>query len=234
MTNAQLFLDLYNELDHLFAKSLNLSDYLPFRDKVRELSSRNSIVKRYQDDLILFGNLRNAIAHRTKGGIPIAEPFDDTVRLLQKILEEFKNPKKVIPTFQIEVFTVIANTSLIDLLQEMKDKNFSQAPILDNEGNVTEVISTNTISRWLFSEYKNQLIDLTVTKISDLIPKIEIQQNFALISRNTTIFEAAEIYIRKSKEKKSQLDCLLITQNGKPTEKIIGIACIEDLAPYLI
>lgn len=234
MTNAHKFLDYYNELDQLLAKALNQADYVSFRDKVRDLSTKNAVIKRYRDDLFQLGNLRNAIAHQTKGGAPIAEPFEETVQLIQKILEEFKNPKRVIPAFQFEVFTVTPFTPLIDLLQEMKTQNFSQAPILNTDGNVIEVISTNTISRWLFAEYENQLIDLTAAKISDLMPHIETKENYALTSRNTTVYEAAEIYLKKSKEKKSQLDCLIITQNGKASEKLMGIVCIEDIAPYLM
>jgi len=234
MTNAQKFLDFYNELDNLFAKSLNQTDYAPFSQRIRELIPKNSIVRTHKEDLFLLGNLRNAIAHQSKGGIPIADPFEGTVSLIQRILDEFKNPKRVIPAFQFEVFAVTPNMALIDLLQEMKAQNFSQAPVLDSDGKVTEVISTNTISRWLFAEYENQLIDLTAAKISDLMPHIETNENYALISRNTTVYEAAELFIRKSKEKKSKLDCLIITHSAKPTERLMGIVCIEDIAEYLI
>lgn len=234
MTNAQKFLDLYNELDQLFAEALNQLDYIPFREKIRELETKDSIVRRYSKDLVLFGNLRNAIAHKTKGGIPIAEPINDAVSQFSLIVEEFKNPLRVIPKFKFEVFTVSPETPLFDLLQEMKAQYFSQVPILDADGKVIEVISTNTISRWLFAEYANQLIDLTAAKVSDLMSHIETKENYTLISRNTMIYEAAEIYLKKSKEKKSQLDCLIITQNGKASERLMGIVCIEDIAPYLM
>ncbi|SDD34115.1 Predicted transcriptional regulator with C-terminal CBS domains [Algoriphagus faecimaris] len=234
MTKAQKFFDYYNELDRLFAKALNQSDHIPFSQRIKDLIPRNSIVRNYKDDLFQLGNLRNANSHQSKGGVPIAEPFEETVQLIQKILEEFKNPKRVIPAFQSEVFTVVRGTPLIDLLSEMNKKDFSQAPILDTDGKVIEVVSTNTVSRWLFAEYENQLIDLTAAKISDLMPHIETKENYALVSRNTTVYEAAEIYLKKSKEKKSQLDCLIITQNGKASEKLMGIVCIEDIAEYLM
>jgi hypothetical protein len=234
ITNAQRFLDLYNELDKLFAKELNQVDYVPFSQRIKDLFPRNSIVRNYKDDLFQLGNLRNAITHQSKGGVPIAEPFEETVQLIQKILDDFKNPKRVIPAFQFEVFSVTTDTPLIELLKEMKEKDFSQAPILDMNGKVIEVISTNTISRWLYAENENQLIDLTSSKISDLIPHIETPNNYGLISRNTTVYEAAENYLRKSKDKKSQLDCMIITQNGKASEKLMRIVCIEDIAPYLM
>jgi predicted transcriptional regulator len=234
MTNAQKFLATYNELDQAFVKALGVSDSDSFSNKVRRLISRNPVVHNYQYDLFQLGSLRNAIVHQSIKGKAIAEPYEETVDLLQRILEEFKNPKRVIPEFQFEVFSVRSETRLIDLLTEMKEKDFSQAPILDDLGNVIEVISNNTISRWLFGEYKNQLIDLTEAKISDLIPYIETKENYSLISRNATIYEATEIYLKKSKEKKSKLDCMIITHSGKLGEKLMGIVCIEDIAAYLM
>ena len=234
MTNAQKFSDLYNQLDQAFAKNLGQSDYLAFSQKIRELVHKNPVVRRYKDDLHQLGSLRNAIIHQSKNGVTIAESHEETVNLLARILQDYQNPKRVIPTFQFEVFSVTSDTPLIDLLSEMKDKDFSQAPVMDESGKVIEVISTNTISRWLFSEYKNQLIDLTAAKVSDLMPHIETTGNYALIPRNTTVYEAAEIYLKKSKEKKSQLDCMIITQNGKPSEKLMGIVSIEDIAVYLM
>lgn len=222
------------QIDKAFAKLLNQSDHVAFSTKVRERFFKSSVFGRYKDDLLQLGSLRNTISHQPKGGVAIAEPFEETVQLIQKILEEFKNPKRVIPAFHFEVFTVTPDTPLINLLHEMKTQNFSQAPILDTDGKVIEVISTNTISRWLFAEYENQLIDLTAAKISNLMPHIEVKENYTLISRNTTVYEAAEIYLKNSKEKKSQLDCLIITQNGKASEKLMGIVCIEDIAPYLM
>jgi predicted transcriptional regulator len=232
MTNTQKFLDLYNELDQIFARALGQSD--SFSNKIRQLIPRNPVVRNYQYDLHQLGSLRNAIVHQSIKGKAIAEPYDDTVAMLKKILDDFQNPKRVIPEFQFEVFSVKPETPLITLLTEMKEKDFSQAPILDDSGNIIEMISTNTISRWLFGEYKNQLIDLTEAKISDLIPYIETKENYSLIPRNTPIFEATEIYLRKSKEMKSKLDCMIITHSGKLGEKLMGIVCIEDIAAYLM
>jgi len=44
MTNAQKFLDTYNELDQYLSKVLNSNEYIPFGSKVRECAKKNSIV----------------------------------------------------------------------------------------------------------------------------------------------------------------------------------------------
>ncbi|MCH6236667.1 HPP family protein [Cognataquiflexum rubidum] len=234
MTNAQKFLDFYNDLDKVFAKELNHTDYVAFSSKVRELFNKNSVVRRYVDDLYQLGSLRNAISHQSKGGAAIAEPHFETVELIEKILQEFKNPLKVIPKFLFEVYAVTTESDLIELLDKMKTFDFSQAPVLDESGSVIEMISTNTISRWLFGQMKHEEIILPGVKVAELISFIETPKNYALISRNTTVFEAAEIYVKASKDKKSKLDCLIITHSGKSTEKLMGIVCIEDIAEYLM
>ena len=116
----------------------------------------------------------------------------------------------------------------------MKARNFSQAPVVDSNGRLIEVISTNTISRWLFAEYENELIDLTSSKISDLLPYVETPENYCVISKSISVYEAAEIFLKKSREKKSQLDCLIITENGKEADRLMGIICIEYIAAYLM
>lgn len=234
MINAQKFINCYNELDKAFAKALDQPEYVSFSQRIRELVPRNPVVRRYKEDLYLVGNLRNAISHNTINSKPIAEPLTETVELIEKILQEFKNPPKVIPNFKFEVYSVNEITPLMELLQEMKAQDFSQAPLLDGSGKVIEVIFTNTISRWLFDQMKQEEIILPGVKVGELIPYIETKQNYILISRNTSVYEAAELFIKKSKEKKSKLDCLIITHSGKITEKLMGIVCIEDIAEYLM
>ncbi len=65
MANAHKFIDYYIELDQLLAKALNQADYVSFRDKVRDLSTRYAVIKRYRDDLFQLENLRNTISQKT-------------------------------------------------------------------------------------------------------------------------------------------------------------------------
>jgi hypothetical protein len=181
MTNTQKFIDCYNELDKSFAKALDQSEYVSFSQRIRELVPRNPVVRRYKEDLFLLGNLRNAISHNTINSKPIAEPLTETIELIERILNEFKNPLKVTLKFQFEVFSIGEETQLMELLQEMKSQDFSQAPVLDNSGKVIEVISTNTISRWLFDQMQQEEIILPGVKVGELIPYIETKQNYAVI-----------------------------------------------------
>lgn len=234
MSNAGKFVDHYNELDKEFKRKLKADDYVSFVQKVKKLASKDAVVRSFKEDLIQFANLRNAIVHESKNGIHIAEPYEETVKRIEQIKISVLNPKKVIPAFQFKVYSVNKETPLEEMLTEMRKYDFSQAPLIDQNGKIIEIISANTISRWLFCQIKEDIISIKDTIIGDLIPFIEKPKNFELIHRNTTICAAAEIFIKKAKEKGAHLDCLIITHKGLSTESMLGLVCIEDIAEYLV
>jgi hypothetical protein len=95
MTNSEIFLDTYNKIDSYLKKIDNYDSYVNFSQKVK--NSRNPVIQRFKDELISFGELRNAIVHNPKiGNQAIAEPHENTVIRIQKIYEKITNKKKFI------------------------------------------------------------------------------------------------------------------------------------------
>ena len=233
MTNSEKFIEIYNKLDKYLQKDIGADEYVSYANKIR--NSKNTVVNRFKDELLSFGTLRNAIVHNPKiGGKTIAEPHDSTVKRFGEIYEMITNPKKVIPTFQFQVLGASEGDYINDILKVMKQKSFSQFPVLDSEGNVIELINNNTISRWLASEVdeKGTIIieDVTVQK---LISEIEYKNNYKFVSRDTSIYEAYDLFIKHINEKERNLDVLFITHTGKRTEKLLGLITISDLAPLI-
>src|SRR5690606_8371555 len=102
MGNAERFINTYNKIEAFLNKKENYDSYASFSYKVK--NSKNKVVRRFKDDLISFGELRNAIVHNPNhGGKPIAEPYKITVEKLDDLYERITNPKKVIPTFQFPI-----------------------------------------------------------------------------------------------------------------------------------
>ena len=86
---------------------------------VKESSKKNAVVKRYENDLREFADLRNAIVHNsTNPAFTIAEPHDSTVEKIKMIEEEIIHPRKVFPTFQKEVVIFQAGPSHASLTKE--------------------------------------------------------------------------------------------------------------------
>jgi len=230
MNSSESFLNSYNKIDNHLKKSENYDSYVTFSQKVK--NSKNKVVQRFKDELISFGELRNAIVHNPRiGDKAIAEPHENTVFRIAELYEKISNPKKVIPEFQFEVLGAKKEDFINHILIEMKKNSFSQFPIFDENGNVFELINNNTISRWLSSQLEEDgTIIIDNVKIIDLIPEIEFKSNYKFVARNTSIYEAYDLFISQINYKQRNLDVLFITHSGRTDEKLLGLITIEDIA----
>lgn len=228
--NSEVFLDYYNKIDAYIKKIDGYDSSVTFSQKIK--NSSNKLVQRFRDDLLSYGELRNAIVHNPKiGNKAIAEPHDETVAKLKDLFRKITNPKKVIPEFQFEVLGAKENDFINDILIQMKRKSFSQFPVLNSENNVIELINTNTISRWLSKKIEeNGTIIIENVRIKDLISEIEFKKNYKFISRDLSVYEAYDYFINQINTKQRNLDVLFITHSGKSTEKLLGLITIEDIA----
>jgi len=231
--NSDDFLNHYNLIDNFLRKDNGHGPEVSFTQKIK-LSS-NKTVKRYKDDLLSLGELRNAIVHNPKiGNKVIAEPHDETVRRIKDLYEKITNPKRVIPTFQSEILGAFEDDYINNILSEMKIKSISQFPVFNNEQIVIELINTNTISRWLSTQLEEKgTIIVEKIRVKDLISSIEFQNNYRFISRTASIYDAYDHFITHINTHKRNLDLLFIIETGKKSERLLGLVTIEDIASSL-
>lgn len=227
------FIENFKLIEKHINKIGNFPEEKSFKSKVFELS-KNSLISRFQEDLNSFSNLRNLLSHEPKkNGEHIAMPTEFTINRIKEIYKLIVNPPLVFPKFKFEVLGAEKDDFLNFIVKEMNEKSFSQFPVYQNEI-VVELINTNTISRWLFSNLEeNGNIISVETKISDLINHIEFKNNYKFISKKTNVFEAFNKFKNQIKNEKRNLDVLFITENGKQNEKIEGLITIEDIAEFI-
>jgi predicted transcriptional regulator len=147
----------------------------------------------------------------------------------ENILFKLQNPKKVIPLFQFEVIGAERNDKLDKLLAKMKEHSFSQFPVFEN-GRVVEIITTNTISRWLSRNIIDNHIMEENPVIESLMGDIEFAKNYKFISRDENIYTAFNMFLSHIENNKRNLDAIFITQNGKSDQNLLGLITIEDIA----
>lgn len=230
MTNSEKFLDKYNKIDAYLKKIDNYDTYVTFAQKVK--MTRNKVVKRFSSELLSFGELRNAIVHSPKiDSQAIAEPHDKTVERISELYNKISNPKKVIPEFQFDVLGAKKDEYINEILLKMKKHSFSQFPVYDENGFVCELISTNTVSRWLSSQLEEGgTIVIDEVKVGDLISDIEFSGNYEFVSRDTSIYEAYDLFVSHIDKNKRNLDAVFITHSGKSNQALLGLITIEDIA----
>lgn len=230
MTNSEEFLQAYNMIDKYLGHSKELESTSSFTYKVK--NSKNKTIRKFKDELISFGELRNAIVHNPKiDGQAIAEPHSHIVQRIKSIYHRITSPMRVFPTFQFEVIGAHENEHINQILLKMKESSFSQFPVFDDTGKVIELINNNTISRWLSTNLEeNGTLIIEDVRVIDLLSEIEFKQNYKFISKDATIDEAYELFLNQITSKRRYLDALFISQNGKPDGKLLGLITIEDIA----
>jgi predicted transcriptional regulator len=199
---------------------------------LKEGSRFNPIIKQFKEELFEFTDLRNAIVHNSSNNYRIiAEPHDFVVEQFVDIKNQIVNPKKMDAFFK-KVYTCKLTDRIAVPLQLIHNQLISQIPVMNEHNEVVEVLNASTIAYWLASEK-------TASTESELVLEVlehkEFKHNFDIVSENTTVFHAAEIF--KNSYKKEPIDryydTLIITQNGIATEVLKGIIVLSDIAEYL-
>ena len=85
-SNAKRFINAYNQIDYALRVQHNFKRSMGFSDMIRRAGAINHIVRKYEDDLITFGRLRNAIIHGSNDELLIAEPHEDIVLKIEHSL----------------------------------------------------------------------------------------------------------------------------------------------------
>jgi len=227
MVNSQIFIDYYNQIDDYLEQTENFSPKTTYTDKIYK--SKNEIVKKYRYDLISFGRLRNAIVHDPRiGDKAIAEPHDEVVTMIKFIFGQITEPKKVAPEFLREVTCVYENDLLSTVFTKIKNHSYSQFPVLNSRGEVTELLTTDTITRWLASEISDKnTLNIEQIIVTDVLQAVEYPHNYKFIKEETSIYEAFNLFNDFVEKEKRNLDALLISDFKN--KKLLGLVTIEDI-----
>jgi hypothetical protein len=101
-----------------------------------------------------------------------------------------------------------------------------------DDNKIVEVLNGNHISFWLANQSS---VSPSQTKISEVLKTAEYKRNFEIIPRSMSVYEAAELYRNsyQAEPKNRYFDALIITENGKPHEKMTGIIVLKDIAKFM-
>jgi len=225
--NSSKFLNYFNEIESYLRRTFGYPNETGFTYMINETKKKNNIIHKYYYDLYEFSELRNAIVHHYKK-IIIAEPNDSVITQISKISELLKNPPKVRELLKnkTSISTLGPDNFLKDFLDIMIKNNYSQIPIVEDK-NVLGLLTSNTITRFLGINTNNDFSELLNEKLLNILKYTEYK-NYDFIQIDSSVFNI----INKFEEFLSRgrfLDALLVTQNGKNNESLMGIITSWDL-----
>lgn len=226
-TNARRFIDAYNKIDHSLRAQYNLKRGQTYSDVIRRCSSLNSIVRKFEDELIDYGRLRNAIIHKGDDNLIIAEPHLSAVEHFEKLCELICTPPYAINSIgRNNVLTVRNDVSLKEVVGLMSKTGFSNIPVY-NDNSLIGVANGQRILNFIGEKINRRAnIDkvLAETPIEMVIrPQMnEIYYNVA--NEKLTIEETLNMFHNNRK-----LLVIIITKTGNFMEPVLGIITISDI-----
>lgn len=226
--NSDRFLTAFNRIELALKEIVGAKNYLPFYRLITLAKKKTAIVQKYQDDLRTFADLRNAILHnRTDIDYVIAEPHIEVVKKIEEIDRLLNSPLTVFQLYRKKVHSFQTTDSLGDVLKTIHKYKFTQFPVYEKHKFVG-LLTTVSITNWLASVSHNGRLPKNLPKLSSLDWSRGNGTNFHFVPKNTSVIDAEEMFKNKLGREK-RLEALLITENGRPNEKLLGIVTPMDL-----
>lgn len=225
-SNAKRFIEAYNKIDHSLRVQYSLKRGQTFSDCIRRCASLNSIVRKFEDTLIDYGRLRNAIIHRSDNYI-IAEPHTIVVEHIEKIAELISTPPLAINSVcRKDVLTVQSDVDVKSVIKLMAESGYSNIPVykdlsligLANGQKIMDVLGKELIKGVNLEEF------ISTTIIEDIIPTMVSSNFYAVTNAKLTIEESLNMFYSNRK-----LLAILLTKTGNFMEPVLGIITVGDI-----
>ena len=226
-SNAERFLTAYNNIDYGLRTIYGFKRSMSFSDVVRRSVVLNSVVRKYEDDLIDYGRLRNAIVHQGNHKFIIAEPHDDIVENIERLADLITEPPLAVDMVgNKEVITINHDMKLKMAIQLIYRTGYSNLPVYKGEhliGVINGRKLINVIGHRLSEDMNIQEFVETAT-VGEIVAEMGEDYYFMLANEKLTIDEAMNFF-----ENNRKLLIILITKDGKDTSKPLKIISGSDI-----
>lgn len=226
-SNAVRFINSYNQIDQTLRAVYNFKRNMSFNDMIRRAVPLNSIVRRYEDKLIDYARLRNAIIHNSNDERIIAEPHDEVVEEFEHIAKLLSEPPTAIKQIaNRNVLVLDSEVSIKSAMETVTRSGFKCIPICHNE-TMAGVLTAFRLVEFLGSKLSEgaDLNDLVAhTPISEIIDENDAEVIFAVRGVDLTVEEALNLFQQKRK-----LQAILLTRTGSNLERPVGILTIANI-----
>ena len=227
VSNANRFIAAYNAIDSSLRSIYNLKRSLNFSEVIRKTVLLNSVVRKYEDDLIDYGRLRNAIVHKGNSNFVIAEPHEDVVEKMEGIAALISTPPLAYDKISThEVLCVNGEDILSTAMKLMARSGYSNLPVYTdnklvgvlNGQRLMDVLGVHLLN----GENIQKFIDKVT--VGDVIEEFENERYYCLVDEKITIEQVMNLF-----ETNNKLLIVLITREGTGDYPPLGIITKDDV-----
>lgn len=219
VTNAQRFLAAYNRIDKILHSRFGFKPSMSYTDAVRRAASINSVVRKFEDDLIDYGRLRNAIVHKSDATRIIAEPHQEVTDRLCHIADILVTPP-LASSIAHSPRTVKPNESLKEVIRAMVSGDISNLPIVQDK-TVVGCLTNKSIVAYVAQNLDNLDSALKTATVAD------VGANGSKYYR--TLHDCPVDDVLAAFEKNRRLQIVIITADGTVNTEVTGVVTVGDL-----
>jgi CBS domain-containing protein len=220
MSNATRFIGAYNKVDKTLRERYRFKTSLNFTDAVRKAALVSGLVRKYEDELLSYARLRNAIVHNSDDTQIIAEPNGDVTAHFEHIAKLLAAPPKAYK-FIHKAAVIGADKTLRAAVDLMISGDYSNVPVVEN-GTIIGVVTNKMIVRALHATPTDLDAFMKKTPVGEILENAG--RHFAIASADITADAVLKIFADNRK-----LAILILTENGMSAGKIAGVLTVSDL-----
>lgn len=228
MTNAEIFIEKYKQLEEVVRSTYNLRN----SDSISFYLSNQNIYQRYRDEIRYCQEVRNLLSHKKKIGNEFAvEPSQQMLDFIDNLIKKIRKRTKCyeVQINESQVCWKSMNDLVKDTIKEMSDKLYTHIPILE-DGKVIGVFDENSIFNYLS---KQEIImieeNTTFNDIKEYIGLYDREMEEFIFFSSQSYLEELEKEFEKSYKRGKRIGIAFMTQNGKSHEKLQGIITPWDM-----
>ena len=223
--NAKRFISAYNRLDTGLRDIYSIKRTLNYSDMIRKVATVNIVVQKFEEDLIDYGRLRNAIVHGNSEEI-IAEPNASVVEKLEKIARLINTPPKVIDCLRSrQVYAVSGDSTLKEVIYKMGRMGYSIIPVyIENTliGVINRKMIIDSISNFIKEGRDiSMAMDEPISECTNIFSETS---HYEIVPANITIENLLYIF-----EQNRKLSSVILTENGNYNEEPKAVVVSADI-----
>ena len=227
VNNATRFINSYNKIDAQLRAMYNFKASQSFSDIIRRTAEINLVIQKYEDELIGYARLRNAIVHQTIDGKIIAVPCDDVVAEIEKIEKMLCTPPTIGQTLKDKkIVSVDDSISIRNALLLIIKSGYSNIPVYRGS-RMVGILNNRNLIKTLGACVTNGVgLDefVRVTPVSEVLREGEIFEYYKYVSKSDPLQKIIEAFSENKK-----LLAVVVSENGIIGERIVNFLTPVDL-----
>lgn len=229
VARAEEFESAFNRIDNHLRKVTGKFDKgLAMSAVIHEYEQLKPGMATQMRDLRAYSDLRNALVHeRRQRHVYIAYPSEETLAAILQLERRITAPLRVEQKFLQNVISVSPTDSLKTVLAHIRQHEFTQFPVYNDNNKFVGLVTANGLAHWLASYPGDEpgIIEWEQHSVADILAFEEQRNHVEFVARKTLVVDVLKRY-----QDNSALEAVIITHHGKRNEQPLGIVTPWDLA----